>query len=160
MALCDFHFVCGKDWDELAPTNSERARHCNECDKHVFIVDGRDQMVVASALGRCAAERRVLFEDMTVGGLIAFDVTDVSLLVSLRLPLTGSRIAMLRKTFPAIFDAAANEANLISGGVVQLQLNSMLQISILEHELDELAPELDMAVVSPRNDEPRELRLE
>ena len=52
---CVFGFKCEVNWDEMALTNDDKVRHCDTCQKNVYLVDDRDELFEAIKLNRCVA---------------------------------------------------------------------------------------------------------
>jgi hypothetical protein len=52
---CDLRTRCEKKWEELAKTDDDLVRYCEHCDKNVFALRTREELSVASAVGRCVA---------------------------------------------------------------------------------------------------------
>lgn len=154
MDHCELDFVCSKRWNELTPTDRADARHCGECDQHVFNVDTDGEVELARMLGRCAGRDA----DQLFGlvGRSYARLTDPKLLaVGVRLvqPLTDARTLELRYAFPALFDRGERESRLRSGALVMLEILEADILKLLTEELEDCAPELQLSEPTP---EPRE----
>ena len=69
MSHCDLAFVCDKRLHDLAPTDRMDARHCNDCNKHVFMVSTDEEITMAKVLRRCVA---ITLGALDVGGPLEY----------------------------------------------------------------------------------------
>lgn len=52
---CVFGFQCTASWDKTSETFVDNVRHCEACDKHVYMVNNTDELSEAIKLNRCVA---------------------------------------------------------------------------------------------------------
>jgi hypothetical protein len=52
---CDLRTMCEKKWEELTETDNDLIRYCGDCEKNVFALRTREELGIASAVGRCVA---------------------------------------------------------------------------------------------------------
>jgi len=52
---CIYGFKCDQNWNEMTRTNKENARFCQKCEKEVFFVEKKGQLLKAIKLNRCVA---------------------------------------------------------------------------------------------------------
>ena len=52
---CHFKYRCHKEWDELSLTSNKKVRHCDVCDKSVYLCDNEDALTKAIINNRCVA---------------------------------------------------------------------------------------------------------
>lgn len=50
-----FQVVCPKLWDELTDSDDPSARHCNQCDRQVFLCTTDDETIAHARAGDCIA---------------------------------------------------------------------------------------------------------
>ena len=141
MSKCEFDFVCHKKWEDLAPTECENARHCNDCNQRVFDINPISAEA-SVALGRCV---RIM---TTLGVLIDcdsyFERTKFAINVRLVQAVTDERAAELRQSFRALFDNGETEEQLRDGEIVMLGHVKPYTAMILESEFRNFAPEIVM----------------
>lgn len=141
MPKCEFDFVCHKQWEDLAPTERQNARFCNDCNQRVFDIN----LISAEAsvtLGRCV---RIAG---TLGVIGDYDTYlrpfKVAMNVRLVEAVTDERAAELRESFRALFDGGETEQQLRDGEVVFLGHVKPYTAMILEREFRSTAPEIVM----------------
>lgn len=54
---CIYGFKCDQSWDEMTLTKKENVRFCGNCEKEVFFVEKKGQLLKAIQLNRCVAIR-------------------------------------------------------------------------------------------------------
>lgn len=52
---CEFAYECSAKWDELAATNENKIRFCNECEKEVHRCDTDAELLRAIRSNLCVA---------------------------------------------------------------------------------------------------------
>jgi hypothetical protein len=52
---CIYGFKCDQSWDEMTLTKKENVRFCGNCEKEVFFVEKKGQLLKAIQLNRCVA---------------------------------------------------------------------------------------------------------
>ena len=52
---CIFGFKCTANWDEMKPTPEQSVKHCEQCNKDVYLVTKPEEFVLAIHLNRCVA---------------------------------------------------------------------------------------------------------
>jgi hypothetical protein len=52
---CIFGFKCDQQWDDMSLTNKDHVRFCGNCEKEVFFVEKKGQLLKAIQLNRCVA---------------------------------------------------------------------------------------------------------
>lgn len=52
---CIFGFKCEANWDEMALTDDDNVRHCDACQKNVYLVDDSSELFDAIKQNRCVA---------------------------------------------------------------------------------------------------------
>ena len=143
MSHCDLAFVCDKQLHDLAPTDRVDARHCSDCNKHVFMVSTDEEITVAKVLRRCTA---ITWGALEVGGPMEYCAPDVQTLhaVGVRLVerITDERIAELRLSFPGLFDGAETESLLRDRALIPLGKFEEGIAVLLDKEFCTAAPEL------------------
>lgn len=72
---CDikFQFKCPEQWDQLTRTSDPLIRHCNICDKHVYLSLSAEEVAKNAAQGRCIAVRDHRGETMGIIDMTALD---------------------------------------------------------------------------------------
>lgn len=56
MIICEFKFVCDKQWSKLAEIEGEEyIRYCDSCEKPVFYCNDYEELESNVAKGRCIA---------------------------------------------------------------------------------------------------------
>ena len=143
MPHCDLAFVCGKQLNDLIPTDRMDARYCSDCNKHVFMVSTDEEITMAKMLRRCVA---ITWGTPVVGGPLEYCAPDVSVLhaVGVRLVerITEDRAKELRLSFPGLFDGAETERRLRDSALIPLgKLEEGIGI-LLDKEFCTAAPEL------------------
>jgi hypothetical protein len=58
--LPTFHFVCPKRWDDLAATDDPAARHCDQCDRQVYLCTTDEQTIAHAKAGHCIAREELV----------------------------------------------------------------------------------------------------
>ena len=56
---CVMSFLCYRQWSELAETQDPNIKHCNDCNKNVYLVDNVEDVVNAINYQKC-----MYFENM------------------------------------------------------------------------------------------------
>lgn len=109
--ICDLSFVCQKKWEELDVTIDAPFRFCETCKKAVFAIQTRQELAIASAVGRCVAVKT----DNQVFGWIgepegSLDwMEEESKVVKVRTntPIPDSTFERFRLAFPRAVDSTA-----------------------------------------------------
>ena len=52
---CIYGLKCDQSWNEMTRTNKESVRFCQKCDKEVFFVEKKGQLLKSIKLNRCVA---------------------------------------------------------------------------------------------------------
>ena len=52
---CIYGLKCDQSWDEMTLTKKENVRFCGNCEKEVFFVEKKGQLLKAIQLNRCVA---------------------------------------------------------------------------------------------------------
>lgn len=52
---CVYGLKCDQSWNEMIRTNKESVRFCQKCDKEVFFVERKRQLLKSIKLNRCVA---------------------------------------------------------------------------------------------------------
>jgi hypothetical protein len=65
---CVFAFKCAANWRDLIPTEDDKVRFCNGCQKEVHLCEDDDALVKSIRLNRCIAIYRE--EDMVMGYVV------------------------------------------------------------------------------------------
>lgn len=65
---CQFAFRCTKQWPELARTDNDKKRFCDDCQQNVFLCESDAELTQAVIQNRCIAiPARSFGEDFEVG---------------------------------------------------------------------------------------------
>jgi hypothetical protein len=51
----EFRFVCPKNWDNLALTDIDDVRHCDQCSRNVYFCVSDEETIAHAKAGRCIA---------------------------------------------------------------------------------------------------------
>jgi hypothetical protein len=68
---CIFAFKCNSKWIDLTPTDNQRIRFCQDCQKEVHMCEDDDELVKSVRLNRCIAIYRD--DGIELGDLIGSD---------------------------------------------------------------------------------------
>ena len=52
---CVFAFKCTVKWSEITPTDDDKIRFCQDCQKEVHLCEDDDELVKSVRLNRCVA---------------------------------------------------------------------------------------------------------
>jgi len=143
-APCEESLSCTRRWEALEETSSSATRYCGDCRKNVFRVNTPEQLHVAGLLARCVAlsQDSDFFSAETVPPASgALDREPCRVGVRVPAPLMAGRIDALRLAYPALFDDASKERDLLDGKRVALGTFDKRATGLLLADLKIHAPE-------------------
>ncbi|REL35881.1 hypothetical protein [Thalassotalea euphylliae] len=52
---CEFKFKCPEDWDSMSITDDDTVRHCEVCERNVYLCQDESEIIDALKFNRCVA---------------------------------------------------------------------------------------------------------